>query len=105
MKDLLPEKHKHLADTLEKGCDTMDVWFDSGTSWNAVVNQHKELNFPADMYLEGSDQHRGWFQSSLLTSVATKGFAPYKCATSVNGQGEEKEWSPLVIAAELLLSR
>ena len=51
----------------EKGKDTMDVWFDSGVSWNSVLNQ-REIQFPADMYLEGVDQHRGWFQSSLLTS-------------------------------------
>lgn len=60
--------------------DIMDVWFDSGVSWRAVVEKrHEELNHtPVDMYLEGSDQHRGWFQSSLLTSVATQGIAPYK---------------------------
>ena len=58
----------------------MDVWFDSGVSWRAVVeNRSDELNHtPVDMYLEGSDQHRGWFQSSLLTSVATQDKAPYK---------------------------
>jgi isoleucyl-tRNA synthetase len=49
----------------------MDVWFDSGSSWNGVVKQ-RGLNYPADVYLEGSDQHRGWFQSSLLTSVGTR---------------------------------
>jgi isoleucyl-tRNA synthetase len=58
--------------------DTMDVWFDSGSSWAAVAGQREELHYPVDMYLEGSDQHRGWFQSSLLTSVATTGEAPYK---------------------------
>ena len=60
--------------------DIMDVWFDSGVSWKAVVEARAdELNHtPVDMYLEGSDQHRGWFQSSLLTSVATQGKAPYK---------------------------
>ena len=56
----------------------MDVWFDSGSSWAAVVNQRDGLTYPADLYLEGSDQHRGWFQSSLLTSVAVNGIAPYK---------------------------
>ena len=56
----------------------MDVWFDSGSSWAAVAKQREELNYPVDMYLEGSDQHRGWFQSSLLTSVANNGRAPYK---------------------------
>ena len=60
--------------------DIMDVWFDSGVSWKAVVeNRADELGHtPVDMYLEGSDQHRGWFQSSLLTSIATQGKAPYK---------------------------
>jgi len=56
----------------------MDVWFDSGSSWAAVAEQRDELRYPADLYLEGSDQHRGWFQSSLLTSVAVNGVAPYK---------------------------
>ena len=60
--------------------DIMDVWFDSGVSWNAVVDKRSDElgTTPVDMYLEGSDQHRGWFQSSLLTSVATTGHAPYK---------------------------
>ena len=75
--DLLPEQHKAKAASLRKGTDTMDVWFDSGSSWNGVVKQ-RGLNYPADLYLEGSDQHRGWFQSSLLTSVAANGAAPYK---------------------------
>ena len=48
----------------------MDVWFDSGSSWAAVCRQREGMQYPADLYLEGSDQHRGWFQSSLLTSVA-----------------------------------
>ncbi len=62
-----------------KETDTMDVWFDSGSTHAAVVDQREELKgTPCEMYLEGSDQHRGWFQSSLLTSVATKGHAPYK---------------------------
>lgn len=58
--------------------DIMDVWFDSGTSYAAVCDKRPELSFPADLYLEGADQYRGWFQSSLLTSVAAKGCAPYK---------------------------
>jgi isoleucyl-tRNA synthetase len=81
--DLLPEKYKSESDKWIKGTDTMDVWFDSGSSWAGVVKERAEkemgLNFPADIYLEGSDQHRGWFQSSLLTSVAAnRGQAPYK---------------------------
>lgn len=60
--------------------DIMDVWFDSGVSWRAVIEKRSEElgHTPVDMYLEGSDQHRGWFQSSLLTSIATQGKAPYK---------------------------
>lgn len=78
VKDLLPVSLQHLADDYKKGNDTMDVWFDSGTSWAGVCQAREELRSPADMYLEGSDQSRGWFQSSLLTSVATQGHAPYK---------------------------
>ncbi|MDW5415883.1 isoleucine--tRNA ligase [Iodobacter sp. CM08] len=58
--------------------DTLDVWFDSGSTHYAVLKQREELTWPADLYLEGSDQHRGWFQSSLLTGCATEGRAPYK---------------------------
>jgi len=58
--------------------DTLDVWFDSGTTHFSVLDTRPELKFPADLYLEGSDQHRGWFQSSLLASVAMRGVAPYK---------------------------
>ncbi len=58
--------------------DTLDVWFDSGTTHFSVLDRRPELHFPADLYLEGSDQHRGWFQSSLLASVAMRGIAPYK---------------------------
>ncbi|PZO33831.1 MAG: isoleucine--tRNA ligase [Shackletoniella antarctica] len=76
--ELLPEQYRHNGHTYRKGTDTMDVWFDSGSSWAAVAQQRGELAYPVDMYLEGSDQHRGWFQSSLLTSVAVNGHAPYK---------------------------
>lgn len=78
VEELLPEEYRNNGKTYRKGTDTMDVWFDSGSSWAAVANQRPELKYPADMYLEGSDQHRGWFQSSLLTSVANYGHAPYK---------------------------
>ena len=61
-----------------KVTDVLDVWFDSGTTHASVLGRREGLNFPADLYLEGSDQHRGWFQSSLLTSVAIHGCAPYK---------------------------
>ena len=66
------------ASDWEKDPDIMDVWFDSGSTWSAVCRERPELNWPADLYMEGADQFRGWFQSSLLTSVATQGVAPYK---------------------------
>jgi isoleucyl-tRNA synthetase len=77
-KDLLPDIYKDQAHDWKKGTDTMDVWFDSGSSWSGVTSARNELAYPADLYLEGSDQHRGWFQSSLLTSVAANNKAPYK---------------------------
>ncbi|MBB5057517.1 isoleucyl-tRNA synthetase [Granulicella aggregans] len=61
-----------------KEMDILDVWFESGASWHAVLEAEPELSFPADLYTEGGDQHRGWFHSSLLNSVATRGIAPYK---------------------------
>ncbi len=75
---LLPPEYLNDARNWKKGLDTMDVWFDSGSSWSAVCNQREGMQYPADLYLEGSDQHRGWFQSSLLTSVAVNNKAPYK---------------------------
>ncbi|HIF51645.1 MAG TPA: isoleucine--tRNA ligase [Thiotrichaceae bacterium] len=67
------------ADKYSKVVDTLDVWFDSGVTHDTVLNVDERLNFPADLYLEGSDQHRGWFQSSLLTSIAVNnGAQPYK---------------------------
>ncbi len=66
------------AANYDKVTDTLDVWFDSGVTHHAVLGRRAELAHPADLYLEGSDQHRGWFQSSLLTSVAMRGHAPYK---------------------------
>lgn len=76
--ELLPEKYRNNGRSYRKGTDTMDVWFDSGSSWAAVAEQRSELGYPVDLYLEGTDQHRGWFQSSLLTSVAVNDCAPYK---------------------------
>jgi isoleucyl-tRNA synthetase len=71
----------------------LDVWFDSGVSFAAVLENNRELSFPADMYLEGSDQHRGWFHSSLLVSVGTRGIAPYKSVLThgfvVDKEGEK----------------
>jgi len=88
--ELLPEEYRGDADLYEKGTDTMDVWFDSGSSWAAVRD---ELGSPIDLYLEGSDQHRGWFQSSLITSVAVQGVAPYKAVMThgfcVDGDGRK----------------
>ena len=66
------------ASDWEKDPDIMDVWFDSGSTWSAVCRERPELRWPVDMYMEGADQFRGWFQSSLLTSVATQGIAPYR---------------------------
>jgi isoleucyl-tRNA synthetase len=62
----------------ERERDILDVWFDSGSSHEAVLARSPELGWPADMYLEGSDQHRGWFQSSLLVALATRGRPPYR---------------------------
>jgi isoleucyl-tRNA synthetase len=62
--------------------DVLDVWFDSGSTWSAVLEQRPELRYPADVYLEGSDQHRGWFNSSLMVSVAARGHAPYHTVIS-----------------------
>jgi len=66
------------SERYQKVTDTLDVWFDSGVTHSAVLDAREQLQVPADLYLEGSDQHRGWFQSSLLTSVAMRGTAPYK---------------------------
>lgn len=86
--------HAGCSGTLfRKESDIMDVWFDSGSSHAAVLEQWPDLHSPADLYLEGSDQHRGWFQSSLLTSVATRGRAPYKAVLThgyvVDGEGRK----------------
>ncbi len=68
------------AEHYDKVTDTLDVWFDSGVTHYCVLQQRDQLQYPADLYLEGSDQHRGWFQSSLLSAVAANGSAPYKAA-------------------------
>ena len=77
----------------KKVTDTLDVWFDSGTTHESVLKTNDNLNYPADLYLEGSDQHRGWFQSSLLTASAISGHAPYKALLThgfvVDGQGKK----------------
>ena len=91
-KDLLPEGFTHPGSPngeFTKETDIMDVWFDSGSSWNGVVVNRPELTYPADLYLEGSDQYRGWFNSS----VANNGVAPYKQLLSqgfaLDGKGEK----------------
>lgn len=81
------------SSSFAKETDTMDVWFDSGSSYAAVLETWPELSWPADMYLEGSDQHRGWFNSSLSISVATRGAAPYRSVLThgyvVDGKGRK----------------
>jgi len=95
-KDLLPDGFTHPASPngiFKKETDIMDVWFDSGSSHYAVLKTREELVHPADIYLEGSDQYRGWFNSSLITSVAVTGHAPYKGVVSngftVDGEGKK----------------
>ena len=83
--DLLPEGFTHKDSPngiFTKETDIMDVWFDSGSSHQAVLDERDDLVYPADLYLEGSDQYRGWFNSSLTTSVAINGHAPYKALLS-----------------------
>lgn len=84
-KDLLPEGFTHPGSPngkFTKETDIMDVWFDSGSSHHGVLRTREELKFPADIYLEGSDQYRGWFNSSLIISVAVNGVAPYEGVVS-----------------------
>ena len=88
--------------------DIMDVWFDSGSSHMGVLTKRPELQWPADMYLEGSDQHRGWFQSSLLTSVAVTGKAPYRSVLThgyvLDGEGRKmsKSLGNVVVPQEVI---
>lgn len=94
--DFIPEESacpKCGGRNVKKEMDILDVWFDSGVSHAAVLGERPDLSFPADMYLEGSDQHRGWFQSSLLSSVAINGNAPYRSVLThgfvVDGKGRK----------------
>ena len=94
----------------KKETDILDVWFDSGTSFAAVVERRKECGFPADLYLEGSDQHRGWFHSSLLASVATRNRPPYRAVLThgyvVDGEGRKMSKSiGNVIAPQELIDK
>ncbi len=94
-KDLLPQGFvcpKCGKAHFTKETDIMDVWFDSGSTWAAVADARDYLGYPADLYLEGGDQYRGWFQSSMLTSIACNGVAPYKQIVThgwtVDGEGK-----------------
>ncbi len=104
LKTLLPQE----ADHYEKINDTLDVWFDSGVMHYAVLKQRPDLSFPADLYLEGADQHRGWFQSSLLTAMAMYEQAPFKAVLThgftVDAQGRKMSKSVgNVIAPEKII--
>jgi len=92
-KELLPSGFKCPkcgSDKFKKEMDILDVWFDSGASHAAVLERRDELSSPADLYLEGSDQHRGWFQASLLESCGTRGRAPYKAVLTHGFTLDEK---------------
>jgi len=96
VQELLPPKTrcpKCGGADFDKETDILDVWFDSGVSFAAVAEPNPELGFPVDLYLEGSDQHRGWFHSSLLTAVGTRGEAPYRSVLThgfvVDGEGRK----------------
>jgi len=93
LRDLLPDDLKDQAENLEKETDILDVWFDSGVSHRAVCERHPDLTWPADLYLEGSDQHRGWFQSSIIPAVAIKDAPPYRAVIThgyvVDGEGKK----------------
>ncbi|MFA4983870.1 MAG: isoleucine--tRNA ligase [Candidatus Omnitrophota bacterium] len=93
--DFIPEGFRCSCggSSFSKGRDIMDVWFDSGVSAEAVLKKRKELSYPADLYLEGSDQHRGWFQSSLIPAICINGRPPFRCVLThghvVDGEGRK----------------
>ena len=109
IKDLLPANCKYEPQNLEKVMDILDVWFDSGSTWAAVLKSgdYDAGSYPSDMYLEGSDQHRGWFQSSLLLSCAAQGRAPYRSVLThgftvdENGQKMSKSKGNVVAPADV----
>jgi isoleucyl-tRNA synthetase len=110
-KDLLPEGFTHPSSPngiFTKETDIMDVWFDSGSSHQAVLVEREELQRPADLYLEGSDQYRGWFNSSISTAVAVTGKAPYKAVLShgfvLDGEGRKmsKSLGNVVVPAKVM---
>ena len=95
VKDLLPKGYvcNCGSSDFDKGKDILDVWFESGVSFNSVLNRNKGVDYPSDLYLEGSDQHRGWFQVSMINSVAVNDKAPYKSVLThgfvVDGNGRK----------------
>lgn len=110
-KELLPEGFAHEGSpngTFTKETDIMDVWFDSGSSHQGVLDERDDLVYPADLYLEGSDQYRGWFNSSLTTSVAINGHAPYKGILShgftLDGKGRKmsKSVGNVIVPAKVM---
>lgn len=109
--EFLPEGFKCpqcCSNKFKKEEDILDVWFESGVSFRAVLEQNENLAFPADLYLEGSDQHRGWFQASLITSVALENKAPYKQVLThgfvVDGEGRKmsKSMGNVITPAEII---
>lgn len=111
VEELLPEGFTHPSSPngkFTKETDIMDVWFDSGSSHQGVLVEREELNYPADLYLEGSDQYRGWFNSSLTTSVAINGIAPYKGILSHgftldgNGRKMSKSLGNVIVPAKVM---
>jgi isoleucyl-tRNA synthetase len=98
------------GEKFKKESDILDVWFDSGVSWAAVLERRADLKFPCDLYLEGSDQHRGWFHSSLLTAVGTRGIPPYASVLThgfvVDGEGKKMSKSAgNVVAPDEVIQR
>ncbi|MCJ7545966.1 MAG: isoleucine--tRNA ligase [Deltaproteobacteria bacterium] len=98
------------GEKFKKESDILDVWFDSGVSWAAVLEKNEALKFPCDLYLEGSDQHRGWFHSSLLTAVGTRGIPPYASVLThgfvVDGEGKKMSKSAgNVVAPDEVIQR
>lgn len=110
-KELLPEGYTHEGSPngeFTKETDIMDVWFDSGTTHQGVLDERDDLRYPADLYLEGSDQYRGWFNSSLTTSVAINGIAPYKGILShgftldKNGRKMSKSLGNVIVPSKVI---
>ncbi len=109
--EILPEGFKCPkceGDRFTKETDILDVWFDSGSSCRAVLETRMDLRYPADMYLEGSDQHRGWFNKSLIVGVATRGESPFHtCVTNgwmldEQGRTMHKSWGNVISPAEII---